>query len=243
MKLGQMLLAMFDRPGQAMEAAVARPRSWWLPALLLLATLAALAYISAPYVIELTNTRQVEMVEQLAASMAPEQADIVRAQVRDMTLGSLMLNSVLFGGILMALGWLARAAIAHLSALAAGGKGVWASTFAAAGVWSMLPDVLRNLVQLAYTVVNQRSIEHSGLSFLVASGDWLADSRNLVYALLSSIDPFTLWHLILLTSAVAAATKLNKTKALMIALLTWAVLAGLRLIPVAISSALTVSLG
>lgn len=238
MNIGQMLLAMFDRPGQAMEAAVAKPRSWWLPALLILASLAALTYFSAPYVIELTNARQAEMVERLAANLSAEQAELVRSQVREMTLSNLMLNSVLFGGAMMALGWLVRASIAHLSALAAGGRGVWAGSFAAVGVWSMLPDVLRNIVQLLYTVVNRNPIMHSGLSFLVASGDWLADSRSLVYALLASIDPFTIWHLILLTSAVAAASKLGKGKSLAIALLTWAVLTGLRMIPVAISSAL-----
>lgn len=238
MKIGQMLFAMFDRPGQAMAAAAAKPRSWWLPALLILASLAAVTYAGAPYLIELTNTRQVEMVERLAASMSAEQAEMVRSQVREMTLSGLMLNSVVLGGGVIALGWLARASIAHLSALAAGGRGVWAGTFAAAGVWSMLPDVLRNLVQLLYTLVNHGTITHAGLSFLVASGDWLVDSSSVVYALLASIDPFTIWHLILLTSAVIAATKLGKAKSFVIALLTWAVLTGLRLIPVLISSAL-----
>ncbi len=242
MSLGRILLAMVDRPAQAMAAVTTRPRSWWLPAVLILASVVALTAVSAPETIAMTNERQAQVLEPIIASLPEEQAELVM-QRSQMTLRRLMLSAVLGGGAVMAIGWLARAGIVHLSALAMGGKSAWGGTFAAAGVWSMLPDVLRNLVQTLSIAINGRLVEHQGLSFLVTSGDWLADSRSVLYNLLASIDPFTVWHLILLSVAVAVAAKLSKGKAVALAMITWAVLTGSRLLLVVISSALTGSLG
>jgi hypothetical protein len=237
MRLNRILLAMIDRPTQAMAAVTARPRSWWLPALLVLSSLALLTVVSAPQTVALTNERQAVILKPIVASLPEDQAALVMARSQ-MTERKLVLSAVLGGGVVMAIGWLVRAGVVHLSALALGGQSTWAGTFAAAGVWSMLPDFARNLVQTLVIAVNGRLIEHQGLSFLAASGDWLQDGTNLLYAFLAGIDPFTLWHLILLSVAVAVAAKLSTGKSITLAVVTWAVFTGSRLLLVAISSAL-----
>lgn len=238
MGLGQILVAMFDRPSRAMEAVVERPRSWWLAALLIFASLAITTLLTAPMQVELANARTTEAIDRITAEMPESQAEMVRESTKPMTVPRFLLTGVGLGTVFMILGWLTRAGIIHLSSMAAGGKSVWPATFAVS-VWAMLPDVLRHLVQLGCMVVNARCVEFQGLGFLVSSGDWLADSRSVLYVLAESIDPFVIWHLILLTVGIVAATKLSKGKSALMAFLVWAVLTALRLIPVAISAAFT----
>ena len=237
MTLFQILVAAIDRPAQAMAEVVARPRSWWLPAVLIIASLAALTIVSAPYSVELANTRQAELLERIAANLSPTEAEAVRSQMKPTTVSQLVVSGLLGGAATLALGWVVRAALVQLLILLTGGHGSWGGTFAAAGVWSMLPDVARNLLQTIWVLVNQRAIEYAGLSRLVASGNWLTDSRNLLFNLLARIDPFTVWHVFLLTFAIAACAHVSKRKGAILAVLTWAILLGAGLLPTLLSRA------
>lgn len=237
MNLAQALLALIDRPGDAMQAATQRPRSWWLPAALIVLSTAALLWVSQPYALKLARERSAQMIERIASRMSEQEAQTLRDNRRDMT----PLQYWLAGGgaavVMAGLGWVLRGAVAHFSSMAAGGRTSWGPTFAA-GVWSMVPYAVRNAVQVVLVTARGAVLEHQGLSFLVASGDWLKDSRNLVYSLLANMDPFDLWHVILLAVGIAVATKLGRGKAFVLALIIWAAFLGLKLIPVAIGSAL-----
>jgi len=119
MSLGRILLAMVDRPAQAMAAVTTRPRSWWLPAVLILASVVALTAVSAPETIAMTNERQAQVLEPIIASLPEEQAELVM-QRSQMTLRRLMLSAVLGGGAVMAIGWLARGSGGHRAPVGAG---------------------------------------------------------------------------------------------------------------------------
>jgi FtsH-binding integral membrane protein len=58
-------------------------------------------------------------------------------------------------------------------------------------------------------------------------------------ALLSNVDPFMVWHLVLLALAISASARLGRGRGAVLAIAIWAILTGLRLIPVAIGAALT----
>ncbi len=238
MNLMATLLAMFDRPAKAMEAVVQRPRRWWLPALLLVLSTLALTYFSAPMQVALANERTAQMIAKLAASMSEEQARMVQQSTQAMTVGRFMLTGVGVGVVLLAVGWFIRSGIYHLSSLALGQQGRLEATLAVT-MWATLPLTVRNLVQTAFTLIQQKPLLHGGLAFVVASGDWLADSRSIVYALLSSIDLFVLWQLALTIVGVAASTKLSRGKATVLVLVVWIVGLGLRMVPVALSAALS----
>ena len=236
MSLARILLGMVDQPARAMQEAAKRSRSWWLPAVLLVIGTTVLVWISAPYQMELANETSAQMIERITANMPEEQARMVRERSQQLTLPRYWLGSAGVSLILAALGWLVRGAVIHFTGMAAGGTSAWGGTFTI-GVWSMLPYFVRNLLQVAYVWINERAIRHAGFSFLVATGDLLKDSRNLVYVLLANVDLFALWHVVLLGTGIAAATKLSRPKATVLAITVWALFVAVKLLPVAVSAA------
>jgi len=242
MNLVTITTGMIDRPGQAMAEAAKRPRAWFLPAVLLVLSMVVLLGVLAPYQIKLANARSVQMIEQLAANMSEEQARIIRENARPITPTTYWLSGLGVGLAVAALGWVLRGTVVHFSSMAAGGTSHWGATFAVC-LWSMVPFFVRDLLQAAYVLVSKQVIEHQGLAFLVASGDLLKDGRNLVYALLGNLDPFAVWHIVLLGIAIGVATKLGRAKAAIIALLIWAVFVGVKLVPVLIGGAVMGRLG
>lgn len=242
MNLAAITIGMVDRPGQAMAEAAKRPRAWFVPAVLLVLSMVLLLAVSAPEQIKLANERSAQMIERLTANMSEEQARLVRENARPITPMTYWLSGLGMGLVMAALGWVLRGAIVHFSSMAAGGTSVWGPTFAVC-LWSMLPFFVRDLVQAAYILVSKQLIEYQGLSFLVASGDVLKDSRNLMYALLGNVDPFALWHIVLLGIGISAATKLGKGKATFMALVVWLVFLVLKLVPVFLGRAVMGNLG
>lgn len=226
---------MVDRPTEAFAAAVERPRSWWLPAIWVIGSLAVLAWVSAPHQVALANERTGEMLARLSTNLSEEQLALARERAL-MTLPRYLTSAIGLGSVSLAVGWLLRSGILHLTALALGYQGPWQKVFAAV-VWSAFPFVVRNLLQAGLVIYHNQVAIHEGLSFLVASGDWLADSRNLWYVFLAQVDPFVVWHLVLLTIGLAAATGLGRKKTGLMAFLIWLLFTGLKLVPVAIGAA------
>ncbi|MBM3188618.1 MAG: hypothetical protein FJZ90_07850 [Chloroflexi bacterium] len=233
----QVLFRIVDRPAEALRGAVERPRTWWLPAILLALGLLVVSWFSAPYGIVQANERTQEMIDRITAQMPAETATAVRQTAAEMTVPRYLLTAVGLGVVTAALGWVLRGALAHFLSMMGGGTSTWGPTFAAC-VWSMLPFFVRDMLITGYVLVFSGIPEHAGLSFLVQSGDWLADSRNLCYVILSNTDPFALWHIVLLAVALHVATRLGKGGSFFLALGIWALFLGLKLIPVVVGSAL-----
>lgn len=236
MSLLSTLIGMVDRPAAAFDEVARRPRSWWLPAVILVLSMALLHWISAPYQIALANEHTAEMLERIAANLSEEQARLVRETSTTMTLPRYLLTALGAGLVVAAIGWALRGGFLHLSGLALGAKSTWPVTYSV-GVWSMLPYAVRDLLQTALVLARREIILHPGLAFLAASGNWLADSRSLVYNLLGQVDPFVLWHLVLLTIGLSVAGRLSLKHAGILSLAAWALFAALKLIPVALSAA------
>ena len=236
MNLLATVVGMAARPTEAMESVVERPRSWLLAAALVILGSAILIAVSAPYQVELANERSEQMIESIAASMPEEQAQMVRDAASEMTVQRYWLTAGLAFLVVAALGWVARGAIVHFSSVALGGHSEWGATFAI-GVWAMVPYCVRELLQTAYVAINGQIPHHAGLAFFVSSGDWIADSRNMLYALASNVDPFALWHIVLLGIGISVATKVDRAKGMLMAIVIFCVFLGLKLIPVAIGAA------
>jgi hypothetical protein len=214
---------------------VDHPRWWiWAAALFVIST-GVLLWVSAPYQVELANARSAAMIERITANMSVEQAQAVRANARETTKTTVLAAG---GGAalgMMALGWVLRSAMIHFSSPVIGGSSRWGPTFAVS-VWSMLPFFVRDVLQIVFVLVRKATIQHAGLSFLVASGDWVKDSRSIVYSLLSNTDPFVLWHLLLLGVGIAVALKVGRAKGVLLGVLIWVVFLGLKLVPVLLSA-------
>lgn len=233
-------LGMVDRPAEVLTGAAERPRSWWLPAILIIGSLVALAWVSAPHQVALANERMDEMLARLSANLSEEQLALARARGA-MTLPRYLTSAIGLGGVSLVVGWLLRAGILHLSALALGYQGPWQRVFAVV-VWSALPFFVRNLLQAGIVIYYGQGIAHEGLAFWAASGDWLADSRNLGYLFLGQVDPFVVWHLVLLAVGMSVATGLGRRKTGIMVFCVWLLFAALKLVPAAIGAGFTKSL-
>ena len=114
------------------------------------------------------------------------------------------------------LGWLLRAALLHLTSMALGGRQSFGAVYRASA-WASFPLLLRSAVQLLYALVGGGMIAGAGLSGLVAAApatDGVAQTAPSILAiLLSRVDFYTIWYVILLGVAVAAAGKLSRGKA------------------------------
>lgn len=233
----QILARVMDRPTQAMIGAVERPRSWFLPALLLVLGLSIRAWFTAPYNIEIANERATQMIERVTVDMPEESARLVRERAQEVTLSHYLLTRVGFGIIGLAMGWVVMGALVHFSSMAAGGTSTWPSTYSAC-VWAMLPFFVRDILMTIWTLASAKVPGHEGLSFLVQSGDWFQDTRSPSYAALGHMDPFAVWHIILLVIAIRASTRLSRGGSAFLALAVWAIFLGIKLIPVLISQTL-----
>ncbi len=88
-------------------------------------------------------------------------------------------------------------------------------------VISSVPILISNLVNLFYTLFTGKMIINTGLSGLVASGKVFADSSNLLYMILSRVDIFILWGLILLIIGIAISCKMKLWKSISIVLIVY----------------------
>lgn len=232
----KILFGMFDRPGYAMERATEHRRSWILAALLLIASMLVYLGVAMPYQLEIANESQAIMIERLASGRPEPQAEAIRAGAQEITAQRMWLSAGVFGVATIVIVWVLRAAMIHFSSMAMGGVSVWGATYACM-VWSVLPSACRNILLTMYVLVRGEVVKHQGIAFLVATGDLVEDSRNLVYVFLSGVDLFTLWELALLGIGTAVATRMTRAKGLVLAVVVWAVFTGFKLGAVAIGNA------
>jgi len=235
MNSGSVLLRIIDRPRKAMEGVVTTPRSWWLPALLLVASALALNVISAPLQAELTVAQSEQMLARFADQMPAEQLELARERLlaRDPVRTALLSSAVAI--VIGAVGWLVRGGLGHFGSMAVGGSSTWLPTFAVT-VWSLFPFVVRDIVQSVYIALQGELIEHQGLASFVATGNALSSAGDPLYLALSQVDPFVAWHWILLALGLGAATELGTVKAFFLGLFIWALIAGAK-VGVAVLSA------
>ncbi len=238
----QMVLGIIDRPAVAQAHVAERPRIWWVAALIVVLSLVVLTAATAEQSITLANERSQEAIERSiqAQQLTEEQAQVARqraSSMATMTLPRYWLVTVVLGTLFAAIGWVARSAVVHFVSMAVGGVGGWSAAFAIT-VWAQIPLAVRSILQAVYSLVSGRLIEHQGLSFLVAQSDWMANSRSIPYTVLSQLDPFVLWYWIVFAAGIAAATKVKKGTAAVLAVIIWAIFLGLGLIPVLINRAI-----
>ena len=214
--LGQQIVALVDRPGDAFAQIARRPgRGWFVPLLILLVGTAVLQIAAAPYAAAAAR----EAIDRQMASLPPEQAEMVAAQAGRFATPLLVGAMGWLGSVLSAaVGILLGAGILYFLALVSGGEGEFGPTLGAT-LWAWTPFGLRPLVQAAVVAAQRGLIVNQGLSYLVSVGDPLKDARNVAYVLLSQVDPFSLWHLVLVYAASRALFRFGRNKAVLVTVL------------------------
>ena len=231
-----LLVSLIDRPAETLRQVAATPRRRWvLPLLLSLASIGVFLGLAAPYM--------QKMAEQAArlqlSTMPPEQAAAAEQQIARFTslpmiVGSGAVTSVI--GVLLS--WVIAAAILYFSCLIAGEDLTFEQMIAIAP-WLWLPFALQGFVQAAWVAATGQMITAPGLSALVASGNQMQDARSIPFALLSRIDLFAAWHIVLVYAGLRGLTHMRAPKAVTLTAIYAILSLAIRLIPTLIGRAFT----
>jgi len=212
------LLSIIDKPRLTFTNLVAIPRlKWVLPVVLSLLILVIGVWVTAPYSSELA--REAAERQWQTMRLSPEQIEEFRAQAfrfnSPIAIG--ILGSI-FGAMWLLVVWLVTSTLFYFVSIVAGVELKFGSVFVVV-TWSALPLTLRSLIQTGYTTITGNFPLYPGLAALQVSGDMLKDSANPLIALLGFIDPFWIWHVILLIIGLSVVTKFSKTKSFFILLI------------------------
>ncbi len=228
--LWQLFFGIIDRPVTTFQAIAAQSKwsMWAAPLLALILSLVILLLVQTPHTLVLARG---QMEEQLA-TLPEEQVEAARAGMEmTMSLPFMLATSIGFGTLALIVATLAQAALLYFTALVSGGELTFGAMFRMSA-WSRIPMAISALVQAGFIAVAGRLIQYPGLSFLVATGDLMQDARNPLFVLLSGLDLFWIWHLLLVVVGVAVVARFGRGKALVLTLV-YAVLAlALTVLPV-----------
>ena len=216
-----LLAGIWFRPGRTLRAVAAGPAWLWIiPFLIALALTVGLAFASVPardalqreQIQARTEASLQDLPPELRESPPGEFTNNVPEPSRVLTLWVPLVSAA--AGILF--GWLLRAAVLHVSSMALGGRQSFGAVYRTSA-WASFPLLLGSAVQLIYLLVGGGMIAGAGLSGLLAAApaaDGVAPTAPSIPAiLLSRVDFYTIWYVILLGVAVAAAGKLSRGKA------------------------------
>ena len=215
-----LLAGIWFRPGRTLRAVAAGPAwLWTIPFLIALALAVGLAFASEPARAALQRERSQAQMEARLQELPPDMRESPPEEFTNVPEPSRVLTLwvplvVAAAGIL--LGWLLRAALLHLSSMALGGRQSFGSVYRASA-WASFPLLLGSAVQLLYALVGGGMIAGAGLSGLLAAApaaDGVAQTAPSIPAIvLGRVDLYTIWYVVLLGVAVAAAGKLSRGKA------------------------------
>jgi hypothetical protein len=193
-------------PRRAFQALSAEPRATWLTPMLVLTIMAILAVIVAGYL-----KAQAAMLGETPLPRdwqywTPEmQNNYMQAQ--QATQGPVFMYIIPLLGSLAALwlGWLLLAALLHFGSTLVGGRGSMQSALNVVA-WASLPFGVRDLLRIVFMLIARHPITSPGLS-------GFSSSAGFVGQLLTRVDIFLIWNVILLVIGFAVADGLSRGKA------------------------------
>lgn len=222
------LVDIIAAPGTALRRlATTSARSWWFPALLAVA--GGLLYLGVTLDDLVAETaRQMQM--QLS-TMPAEQAETAQPLLERLGSPAFLFASgavaVLVG---LVIAWLLAAGLLYFGA-AILGTSLPFSRWWTLVVWTWVPFALRGFVQAAWSLVNGTAIRYAGFSYLMASGDPMADQANPLFVLAAQIDLWALWHGLLIFVLLRTTAQLSRGSAAFLTLFYGFVALGLRVVP------------
>jgi hypothetical protein len=210
-------------------ASIARKPDWVVPLIVLLIISIASSIVFAQRVDFMAAARQ-----QMEArkDISPEQME------RGLKVaGAIGKTFTYFSPLIAVIVWVIVAAVLLLSSRLFGGEGDFKQAFSTT-LYGWLPDVVKGIVLTIVIAVKPHidamqipTLVRSNLGFLVSP-----KTQPMSFALLSSIDLFTIWTLALFIIGFAAFSRLSKARAATIVISLWVVTVLFRLVPAAIQA-------
>jgi hypothetical protein len=209
---------MLLRPRQAFDRITSQNRGVWLTPLILLSLTSIIRLVAAGYVRQQAAlTGQVILPPDFQYYTPEQQAQFMQAMQAQSSSVFLYVLPILGGLLSIWFGWLLVSGLLHLLLTMFGGRGDTGVTLNVVA-WASLPFVIRDIIRALAIISTQKLIKNPGISgFSPTDG---ADLSLYLVQLLSLIDLYFIWHMVLLFLGAKAATHLANTKGLAAVLLT-----------------------
>ncbi len=209
-------------------------KAWWLPALLIvLLTVAPLWAAARPTSATAMPPEKMEMV----TSVDPRMFEGMASESPVAAPASSGLNPLKLGGAILGTfaAWLLWGGALYLASVFLGRSSSFGQMFRLA-VWTWLPYGIRGLVQTIYILMTGNAIVNAGLSgFVIDKGVTSlipsGPGQLALASILSRVDIYMIWHVLLVSVALMAFTNLMRRKALTATLAIWIVFALVGIIP------------
>jgi hypothetical protein len=218
----------------------ARRRWWWVAAILMVVALTLNGYAYGAANAEYNQKLQAAFLEDLPSEQRGARPDEY-VMVSAPQFGTVVRVGGQVVGTLVS--WLVWAGLLYLASTFLGQNGSNFGGFFAMVAWAWMPYVIRNVVQAIYTQITRRPIYNQGLSGFVIDKTPVgptvgfrsfvppARGDQVLAALLTRLDIYMIWNLVLLVLGVAALAHLSRRKAIAGTLAIWAVFTLLSLLP------------
>jgi len=202
------LLSTLTRPRRAFGEMAAESRASWLTPMLVLSITAILVVVVAGYLkTQAAMMGEVELPPDWQYWSPDMQENYMQAQ--QATQGATFVYIIPLVGALTALwvGWVLVAGLLHLGSTLLGGRGSLQGALNIVA-WASLPFAIRDLLRVVFMLSAGHAIGSPGLSGFAASSGFVAQ-------LLSRLDIFMIWYIILLVIGFALADGLSRGKAVL----------------------------
>jgi len=202
------LLSTLIRPRKAFSEMAAEPKATWLTPMLVLSITAILVIVVAGYLkTRATMLGEVQLPPDWQYWSPDMQENYMQAQ--QATQGATFVYVIPLVGALTALwvGWILIAGLLHLGSTLLGGRGSMQGALNIVA-WASLPFAIRDLLRVVFMLSAGHAITSPGLSGFAASAGFLSQ-------LLSRLDIFMIWYIVLLVIGFAIADGLTRGKAVL----------------------------
>lgn len=202
-------------PGQTF-ADIARKPDWVVPAIVIIAVFFVAAIVTVPHLDFEGMMRQTME----ARGQTGPQAE------QGMRFGLAMAKGIQYTVPFLLIGFIAIGALIYwLGVRLVGGEATYQQVFSVV-LYGFMPLVIRQLVQIPIVMSKQRidprdaqTIVRSGPAFLVSLKE-----HPMLWALLTRLDLFAIWSLILIVIGLAVASRISKAKAAGVVIVVWSVM-------------------
>jgi len=243
MGMRRALFGWIDQPKKTMRYVIeeARWSTLLAPALAIIVALVIVTIVSAPASSELAREQAEQQVSAQMGSLSDEQAAEVERSLQTFT-SPLFIGAtgIALGTLGLILTWLFRGAVLFFVGYLFGTENRYIQMVTLV-LWSWWPFALRDLVNAIFVLLNGQLVVNRGLSFLVTSGDQVQDAGNLLYGLLSQVDLFLAWHLVLVGVGLAVSTRASTAKTAIGTVVYWVLTALVGLAPTLLATLTTFS--
>lgn len=231
------LLTTFFRPAKTMSAVAAEERSVWALPLLLLTVLTLVSVLVAgPLRQEAVRNAGFELPEGFEYMTPEQQEQFFQAQESNAS----PTMAYVFPGIgalaALWLGWFVFGSILHLAMTLSGSRGTSTTAYNLTA-WSSLPFAVRIIVQIVAMLVTRQLITNPGVSGFIPAD--ATGALVFVRILLSMIDIYLIWQVVLLVLGTSAHNGLSRSKAFTAVLVTMVLFLLLAAVPGFISAQLS----